>query len=91
MVTYCYSCYLLVPKINIQEISILRRSFSRNGTLTRRRLESRIGEEYSIDYEDTLARELSNDDMKEMLKTFREGGRYEYRDDNHNHFEIKYW
>ncbi len=35
--------------------------------------------------------DLSTDKNEEMLRKFREGGRFEYKQEQRNYFEIKYW
>ena len=74
------------------ELTSLKRNFTqRSASYHMQRYHSERGQ-LSIDMDDALDRELSDDDIKEKLKQFREeGGRYEYSEERRNHLDMKYW
>ena len=87
----CVMIELPPPPLTLlpQELSNLKRKLSLSQRM--QHYQSQRGQE-SVDLDDALDRELSDDDIKEMLKQFREeGGRYEYSEERRNHFDIKYW
>ena len=65
----------------------------RRGSKHRRPQESVLAAQESFDLNNPREMvEVSEEEVEKDLKKFRnEGGRYEYSEDNRNHFEIKRW
>ncbi len=45
----------------------------------------------SFDFEEPPDDDLNTEKIEEILKKFREGGRFEYNQEQKNYLEIKYW
>ncbi len=50
-----------------------------------------IKKQATFEYEPHTDDDLDAEKVEEILKKFREGGRFEYNQEQKNYFDIKYW
>ena len=79
------------------EFGSMRKTYKNSSLRRRSQLRSRnlfaAGGHRSFDLDELQpdTSDMSHDEAQKALDEFREGARYEYVEEHHNYFEIKYW
>lgn len=75
-------------------IELTRASLALRRGLTRRQASEdhdHFKTQGSFDFDEVADEDFNADKIEEVLRRFRESGRFEYNHEHKNYFEIKYW